>query len=219
MSRLFITEREINFLSDITKELSKDVIGQYIYYYSVNIARSQVHEIYEEAVKKVFDDPIKIECFVDWQPPEVRTNQFGSEEFSKIEVYIQARDMLDRTINLSEGDFFSFGSRFFEVTSMITDKIVYGHIERITGWKLTGVQARESQFKAKLFGPTSEFDADDDAVQTKFVQQRGQKYNQEGITGDKRQLQANATLEKPIEGTREVSQQGNTGSGDAFYDE
>lgn len=219
MSRLFITEREVNFISDITKELSKDVIGQHIYYYAVNIARTQVHEIYEEAIRKVFDDPIKIECLIDWQAPEIRTNEFGSEEFSKIEVYIQARDMLDRTINLSEGDFFSFGSRFFEVTSMLTDKIIYGHIERTTGWKLTGVQARESQFKAKLFGPTSEFDADDDAVQTKFVQQRGQEYNQEGLTGDKRQLQANSTLEEPIAGTREISHRADEGSGDAFYDE
>ena len=219
MSRLFVTEREINFISDITKELSKDVIGQHIYYYSVNIARSQVHEIYEEAIKKVFDDPIKIECMVNWMAPEVRTNEFGSEEFSKIEVFVQARDMLDRTINLSEGDFFSFGSRFFEVASMITDKIIFGHVERITGWKLTGVQARESQFKAKLFGPTSEFDADDDAAQTKFVQQRGQEYNQEGITGDKRELQANSTLDAPIASTREVSNRADTGSGDGFYDE
>lgn len=215
-----MTEREINFISDITKELSKDVIGQHIYYYSVNIARSQVHEIYEEAVQKVLDDPIKIECFVNWMPPEVRTNEFGSEEFSKIEIYVQARDMLDRAINLSEGDFFSFGSRFFEVSSMITDKIIYGHVERITGWKLMGVQARESQFKAKLFGPTNEFDADVDAVQTKFAQQRGQEYNQEGITGDKRELQANLTLEKPIEGTRQITWRTvASGSGNAFYDD
>jgi hypothetical protein len=219
MSRLFITEREINFISDITKELSKDVIGQHIYYYSVNIARTTVHEIYEEAIKKVFDDPLKIECIAAWQPPEVRTNEFGTEEFSKIEIYIQARDMLDRKINLSEGDFFSFGSRFFEVASMLTDKIIYGHVERTTGWKLTGVQARESQFKAALFGPTSEFDGDADAVQTQFVQQRGQKYNQEGLTGDKRELQNNDTLTAPIQGAREVSHRADEGNGDNFYDE
>ena len=33
MSRLFITQREINFISDITKEIIKDVVGQKIYYY------------------------------------------------------------------------------------------------------------------------------------------------------------------------------------------
>lgn len=219
MSRLFITEREINLISDLTKELSKDVVGQFIFYYPVNIARSEVHEIYEEAIRKVFDDPLKIECLVNWQPPEIRTNEFGSEEFSKIEVYIQARDMLDKSINLSEGDFFSFGSKFFEVSSMLVDKIIYGHVERITGWKLMGVQARESQFKAKLFGPTSEFDDDADAVQTQFAQQRGQKYNQDGLTGDKRELQERGVLEAPEDGTREVSHLADDGAGDAFYDE
>jgi len=35
MARLFITPREIDFISDITKEVIKDVVGQKIFFYKV----------------------------------------------------------------------------------------------------------------------------------------------------------------------------------------
>ena len=35
MARLFITPRELNFISDITKEIIKDVVGQKVYYYPI----------------------------------------------------------------------------------------------------------------------------------------------------------------------------------------
>ena len=35
MARIFITPREIDFISDITKEITKDVRDQKIYYYKV----------------------------------------------------------------------------------------------------------------------------------------------------------------------------------------
>ena len=53
MSRFFITQREINFINDLTKELIKDVIGQKIYYFQISEIKSNVHDIYEEAPEKI----------------------------------------------------------------------------------------------------------------------------------------------------------------------
>ena len=53
MSRLFITPREIDFISDIAKEITKDVIGDVIYYYKVREDISNVHDVYEEALEKL----------------------------------------------------------------------------------------------------------------------------------------------------------------------
>ena len=75
MGRLFITEREINFINDIAKEVVKDVIGQKIYYFPISEIRSNVHDIYEESHEKIFDSPIEIECLVKYTAPEVRANQ------------------------------------------------------------------------------------------------------------------------------------------------
>ena len=58
MARLFITQREIDFISDLTKEVTKDVIGQKIYYYKIREDLTSVHEVYEEAVEKILDPPV-----------------------------------------------------------------------------------------------------------------------------------------------------------------
>ena len=55
MARLFITTREIDFISDLTKEITKDVIGQSIYYYRIREDVSEVHEVYEESLEKIFE--------------------------------------------------------------------------------------------------------------------------------------------------------------------
>ena len=84
MASLFITPREINFINDIGKEIVKDVIGQKIYYFPISQIKTRVHDIYEEAPEKVFDNPINLDALVKYNPQEVRANEFGFEEFFTI---------------------------------------------------------------------------------------------------------------------------------------
>jgi hypothetical protein len=220
MGRLFITPREVDFISDLTKEVIKDVIGQKIFYYAISIIKTKVHDVYEEAPEKIFEHPLEVDALVEWTPEEVKTNRFGSEEYYSIEAYVHHRDILDKGVVLTEGDFFSYGSTFFEVTSIRWDQNVYGQIEHKTGVKLTGKQARKSQFVTKILGPTSEADSDADAVQDTFVQQRGFDRNRLGETGDKRALKEKGVLEAPLTEPKEISPKGDsTGAGPSFYDE
>ncbi len=206
MARLFITPREIDFISDLTKEITKDVAGQKIYYYPIREDLTDVHDVYEEAPEKVFDPPIEIEGLIEWTPYEVRTNRFGGEEFGTMVVYLHARDLLDRDIVVREGDYFSYGAVFFEITSFIEDKQVYGQIEHKIGFKITGKQARKGQINIRPEGPLDEKYTDEDAVQETFVQQRGQAVNELGETGDKRALQDQGKLDTPA--PRKVSKDG-----------
>lgn len=219
MARLFITERELNFISDINKEIVKDVIGTKIYYFPVSTALSNVHQLYAESQEKAFDNPIIIDCRVKWMEAEVTTDQFTTERKSKVEVWIQSRDLLDRKIQLFEGDFFSYGQLFFEIIKLTYTKPVYGQVERLDGLHLVGMQARKGQFLAKLFGPTWEGYSDPNAVQRQFIQQRGVT-NREGQTGDVHDLVREGVLEGPLTGPKEVSGRGDsTGVGSNFYDE
>ncbi len=211
MARLFITPREIDFIADVNKEIVKDVIGQKIYYYHVREDLSDVHEVYEESMNKVFDPPIEIGARVTWAPAEVRTNKFGQENYYSIEVYLQSRDMLDKDITPQAGDFFSYGDTFFEVTSIATQSNIYGQIEHTTGVKLVGKQSREGLISKTPIGPTDESYTDPGAVQTVFVQQRGFKENKEGLTGDVRSLQKKGVVTKPITGPAEVAPAGGNG--------
>ena len=115
MARLFVTSREVDLISDLTKEVIKDVAGQKVYYYRVREDLSDVHDVYEESPDKIFDPPVEIEARVEYMPEEVRTNRFGNEEFYTINVFFHERDLLDREIEVRAGDFFSYGDTFLKL--------------------------------------------------------------------------------------------------------
>jgi len=215
MARLFVGQREIDFFADITKEIIKDVAGQKIYYYTVRNDISEVHEMYEEAIDKIFNPPIEIECLVEWQPSETKTTKFGTEYIKTLSAFIQPRDLLDRNIDFKKGDYFSYGSYFFEATSIIYDKLIYGQIERVASMKVTGKQTRLSQINIRPHGPINEMYSDNDAIQTTFEQQRGTN------DSDLRRLRKDGVLEEPITGPKKVAPDGTVksvnGVGSSFY--
>jgi hypothetical protein len=221
MARLFITPREINFISDITKEIVKDVVGQKIIYYPISEIRTKTHEVYNEAVKKIFDNPIILDALVDNNfQADTKIDKFGVDAQYKIEVYIQYRDLVEKGINVNIGDFFSFSDIFYEITERSFMRNIYGMPEHKDGVKLVGTKAREGQFTAPIIGPTDISYTDSDAVQEKFVQQRGAEKTEDGVTGDVRELVRNGVLDSPLTGPKQVSEKGDdTGAGSAFYDE
>lgn len=198
MARLFITPREIDFIADITKEITKDVIGDVIYYYKVREDVSEVHDIYEEAVEKVFDPPVEIDARVQWNPKEIKTDRFGYEGIYTTEAYVHYRDMIDRGIKLEEGDYFSYGDNFFEITSILYDKTIFGQVEHISGYTIKGKQARKGQIFTKPLGPTEEIYSDPEAIRDTFEQQRG-----DASKGDKREL----VSQGKVDDTTHVKQQ------------
>jgi len=220
LARLFVTEREINFINDTMKEVVKDVIGQKIYYFPISEIKSRVHDVYEETPDKIFENPIEIDCLVKYQPQTVRANKFGSEQIYTIEAYLQKRDLIDKGIDLKEGDFFSYGDTFFEIVQAPLSDVIFGQIEYKSFLTIIARQSRKGQFLSKVFGPTEEVYSDPDAVQTTFVQQRGFSENRLGKTGDVRDLQKSGVLDAPLTGPAEVSPAGDTTRvGSSFYDE
>lgn len=208
MARLFFTEKEADLFSDLTKEIIKDVIGQKIYYYHVREDLSNPHALYEESIEKAFDPPVEVDCLVEWQPAEVRLTNFGYEQTKSITVFLHPRDLKDKDFSVNEGDFFQFGDYFFEITTIIVEKIMFGQTERIAGYKMQGKQARINLINKKFFGPTSEMYTDEEAVQKNFEQQRGMAVNSQGLeTGDFRQLRKDGILEEPITGPKQVKTQ------------
>lgn len=221
MARLFVTQRDLNFISDITKEVVKDVCGQLIYLYPISEIKTTSHPVYGEALQKVFDNPVAIDALVDSDfQTDTKINRFGIDSQYKIEVFLQHRDLVDKGINLCIGDFFSFSDIFYEITEKIFMRTIFGLPEHKDGIKIIGTKAREGQFVAPIIGPTDISHTDQTAVQTTFIQQRGMPENAEGPTADKRDLIENGVLEQPLSGQREVSDKGDTdNAGSTFYDE
>lgn len=183
MGRLFIGQREIDFFNDITKEIIKDIVGQFIIYWPVSALKTKIHPIYNEAVKKIFENPIKIEALVGQPTWESTIGAFGPEQQNKVEVYFQGRDLEQKNIVISEGDYFTYGEQAYEIVSCVDMSNYFGQIEHNIGFKAIGLLAKKGEFTPeKFYKPLNEQE------QEHFEQQRGLKENSQGETGDIRDM-------------------------------
>jgi hypothetical protein len=188
MARLFITAKEIQLINDLTKEFIKDVVGQTILYYPISTLKTKIHEVYEEAVQKIFENPIKLDVLVGQPEWETRHNIFGAEQSAKFEVLIQARELIDKGMTINEGDFFVYGGAVFEIQSYLNMNNIFGQEEYDCAFKIVGRLARPGTFDPKYFAAKDAKEFVDSAGDKDFVQQRGLPENVEGQTGDVRQV-------------------------------
>ena len=187
MARLFIGQREVQFINDLTKEFIKDVAGQTIQYFPISTIKSNIDKIYNESYKKIFENPIRIPALVGMPEYSSKTTTFGPDIEAKIEVLLQYRDLQDKNIKLSEGDFFSYDDILYEILTVVNaGKNIFGLAEYNVSWKITGRSARLAQFDPDNLPFPRE--APDD-VQRVFEQQRGLPVTSEGeLTGDSREM-------------------------------
>ena len=173
MARLFLTQREFDFFSDICKETIKDISGQSVYYFPVNYQKSDVNTLYQEAVEKSFDNVIYIPAVVEYEgttKPEL--NSMGLSKNQTIKVHLHKRDMDDKGITPSEGDFVQFGGINFEVQLVVLPGIQYGHAERAYWYNLTCEQSDEGVFAPPMNYPPTNLEQA--KVADHFTQLRGE---------------------------------------------
>lgn len=226
MARLFITAREQQFISDLTKEFIKDVVGQWIIYYPISTIKTQVHALYEEAVEKIFENPIKIEALVGQPEKEKSYTNFGIDGLTKLEVFIQSRDLLDKQIEITPGDYFIYDSQTFEIQDVNEMNNIFGQAEYSVSYKVTAASVRSGvidlpTFKQLLMDGKTYIDSD---AQKEFEQQRGFGEDLAGNpTGDFRQLRDRLDEEMaPISlgtGPRVITIDEDTEKASSFYNE
>lgn len=166
------------------------MVGQFVWYYPISILKSDVHPVYEEAIVKIFDNPIKIDCLVDQPSRDQSINNWSLESTSLLDVYIQSRDLLDKGFEPETGDFFLYGREVFEIMTIYEIGDVFGQAEYDVYWKMSGKLARSGRFDLpnfkKMLLDRKIFE--ESQVQKTFEQQRGLEENEEGVTADRRQV-------------------------------
>jgi hypothetical protein len=198
MSRLFVSPRDAKFISDVTKELMKDVIGAKVYYYRLRDDLTSVNETYLEAEEKFFDDPIIIDAFLKKDNHEVRTNSWGKEEYRELKLHFHHEDLIDRDIKPREGDIVAWGEHFYEITGLKEDLELWGDVRYIIGLEAIARQVREGYINAPLPGNVGSKNIDVDAWDDDWQQSHGyEEYDNGQITNDTRHLDKDGKVVKP----------------------
>lgn len=191
MSRLFIGPKEIHLINDLTKEFMKDLCGFYVYLFPVSIEKSVMDEVYDEAIERVFENPIKLDVLPD-QPERQRTfTQFGIDRKVEFKFYVQPRDLIDKKVQLYPGDFVLFGEELYEINTASASNSIFGQAEYNSSILVSCHLARMGQIDIDTFRQAI-YDSKhfrESQAQKTFEQQRGYKETEEnGETGDFRQV-------------------------------
>lgn len=190
MARLFVGPKEQQFISDITKEFTKDVVGNFCVLYPVSSLYTKIHPIYDEAVEKIFENPIKLDILAG-QPEQSQTfNRFGIDGDTSLELFVQSRDLIDKGIEIYPGDFFVYGNQIYEILTAVTLNNIFGQAEYERAVKVTSKLCRMGQFDLSTFKEMldqSKIFADSPVEKT-FTQQRGLNETDEGATNDFRHI-------------------------------
>lgn len=146
MSRLFISNAEINFFNSIAKETVQKITGQEVIYYAVSEKHTKTNDLYDEAIIKTVYTPVRINALVLYNAPFQTNTNFSIDTQYSLELYFHKWELAERTIVCREGDFIQFGTIVYEIQTITEPDIVYGQIENKVMTKCTCRVSRQQQF-------------------------------------------------------------------------
>ena len=122
---LFVTELENIFLGSISEEIAVSVLRAFVLYYRIDEEKSVIN-IYGETEKIVFNNPIKIYCFVEEEEPTVTGDKYGLDQTKNITAYIHKRRLEELGVMVQMGDFIGYNGNMYLITSAVDMRHVAG---------------------------------------------------------------------------------------------
>ena len=154
--------------------------------------KTNVDQIYEEAIEKIFNNPIKLDALVGQVERENSFDKFGIYQTSgKVEAFVQSRDLIDKNISLNIGDFFVYGQYTYEILNVVEVNNIFGQEDYSLSYVVTGNMVSSTQFDINVFNKlwSDAKDFKDKLGNKTFEQQRGiTETTVNGETGDVRQV-------------------------------
>ncbi len=147
---LFLGKKERDLVKQVNDELIEKVIGQQILYYSIDVERTDFHDMYGEAVEKTFLPPIRIYALVN---VEEETTSYlegvGVDANAMINVYFHKRRLTDdQDVFVRQGDFVLYGDLYYEIVKLSSPRKLFGQVEHSFETMATCKRARRGLFDA-----------------------------------------------------------------------
>ena len=147
---LFLGKKERDLVKQVNDELIERVIGQTIAYYSIDIERTNFHDLYGEALTKTFLPPVRVNALVEFDGITTKYNSsVGLDKDSSITVHFHKRRLTeDQDLYVREGDFVLYGKILYEIVTLSEPKQLFGQIDHLLEISAKCIRAREGLFDA-----------------------------------------------------------------------
>jgi len=148
---LFIGDRERVFFERVATEVMECVSQQKIRYFAIEESLTQADDLYGEATKKYFRQPIEIYALVLYNEPVIQTGTFSSETQYSLKLYIQ-RFRVEQDLKMTPriGDFIEFNNHYFEIAKVSYPQLIAGL--DTAGFQM-GVYVEAISTRADVFSP------------------------------------------------------------------
>ena len=146
---LFTGKKERDLVKQVNDELIERVIGQQILYYPIDLARTNFHDLYGEAIEKTFLPPVRVYALVEWDGIKTKTDNIGMDKEASITIHFHKRRLTeDQDLYVREGDFVLYGKIYYEIVTLAETMQMFGQIEHKMEVMAKCVRAREGLFDA-----------------------------------------------------------------------
>jgi|TARA_R110000824_G_scaffold322282_1_gene508995 hypothetical protein len=146
---LFTGKKERDLVKQVNDELIERVIGQQILYYPIDLARTNFHDLYGEAIEKTFLPPVRVYALVEWDGIKTKTDNIGMDKEASITIHFHKRRLTeDQDLYVREGDFVLYGKIYYEIVTLAETMQMFGQIEHKMEIMAKCVRAREGLFDA-----------------------------------------------------------------------
>jgi hypothetical protein len=147
---LFLGKKERDLVKQVNDELIERVIGQTIAYYSIDIERTNFHDLYGEALTKTFLPPVRVNALVEFDGITTKySSNVGLDKDSSITVHFHKRRLTeDQDLYVREGDFVLYGKILYEIVTLSEPKQLFGQIDHLLEISAKCIWAREGLFDA-----------------------------------------------------------------------
>jgi hypothetical protein len=127
---LFVGKKEKDLVKQINDEIIERVVGQTIIYYPVSTEHTNFHDLYGEAISKVFLDPIRVYAMVKYESQTTTATPLGIDRVERIGVAFHKRRLTeDQDLYVREGDFIQYGENLFEILTLEEPRWLFGQVE------------------------------------------------------------------------------------------
>ena len=144
---LFVGKKEKDLVKQVNDEVIERVVGQTILYYPISLEHTQFHNLYGEAVKKNFLNPVRVYAMVKYVSQTTTTTPLGIDRIERINIAFHKRRLIeDQDLFVREGDFVQYGEHLYEILTLEEPKWLFGQVESSFEIAATCVRAREGLF-------------------------------------------------------------------------